>query len=266
MLLGKAKQLVAACYKDQRLLDLYAKGDRLSSNQTKHDIAHAIEVLDVAIELTAKIHAQNPSLLDEWDREVIIPLAAFLHDIGRAIDVDNHDKAGAKWANEFLKELTLPGDNEILPLNVRNRVVRIIACHRAHRYRNVKFVDTALDIVLIADKCVGDEERVRPGRASVLRILTALRLAWIPLRKGSIHDRANFAIKGKPRLEMDDDAFVLRLTIDTRVCKPSLIYNLYGDRFYCCELAFAKIGYLFQLEFNGVRYWSCGKEGDWHPE
>src|SRR5205823_8632170 len=104
MELSQAKALVQATYRDEGLLALYAQGDKLSKSQTKHDVNHAYQVRDVALALTAELHRRNPMLLDEWTRDVIIPLAAFLHDIGRAISVEDHASAGAKWANKYLKE------------------------------------------------------------------------------------------------------------------------------------------------------------------
>ncbi len=264
MNIDKAKRLVEACYRDQRLLDLYAHGDHLSRAQTKHDIGHAFEVRDVAADLTAIVQAHRPELLSDWTMQIVIPLGAFLHDIGRAIDVEKHDSAGAAWAQDFLRKLTLEGDDETLPSDIIKRVVKIIACHRAHRYVTVKTTDPALDIVVIADKCVGDEDRVRDRRAAILRVLTWFRLSWIPLRRGGIHDRANFAIKNA-KLAPDGDELVLHLKIDERVCKPALIYNLYGDRFQSCSLAAFKLGFAFRLEFNGARYAFDETQGTFLP-
>jgi hypothetical protein len=260
----EAKALVQVAYVDEGLLALYDAGDKLSKSQTKHDVNHAYQVRDVALELTAELHRRNPELLDDWTRDVIIPLAAYLHDIGRAISVDDHAMAGAKWANTYLRE-------KGFPMEVVRRVCKIIACHRSSIVLKRKFDDPAWAIVVIADKCVGDEDRVRPGRAAALRVLRFFRMAsqWT----GSIHDRVNFAIKeagltvdsDEGRTANDGGAIVLKLRIDEHVSAPADIYELYGDRFHACGRAAVYLGFLFRLEFNGVRY--LYSEGDqcWLP-
>lgn len=263
MELKKAAALVASVYGHPKVLACYAEGDKVSRNQTKHDIGHAFEVLALSLKLALIINTKSPGKIDAWTLQVVLPLAAFLHDIGRCMGIDDHDKLGAQWAIPFLRELRLEGDDEQLPAETISRVARIIACHRTHRYAKVTFDEPALDIVLIADKCVGDEERVRPGRARVLRVLTWLGLSWLPLRKGGVHDRANFAIKTAEVVEREDD-LVLCIDLDKRVCQPKLIYELYGDRFHCCVIAARKLGYGFKLQFNGVVHIEHeGKEGDW---
>lgn len=260
--LDKAKLLVSKVFTDPEIARLYEAGDKLSQHQTKHDIAHAIQVRDLAAKIVAEYSKMKPGALDDWTCEVVIPLAAYLHDIGRAINVDEHAEAGAKWAMGYLPRLTVNGES--LPLEVIKRVARIIACHRSSIVHKMDFNDPAWAIVVLADKCVGDEERVRPGRAFILSILTFFRATWIPLRKGGEHDRANFAIKHSD-LEIDEKDMVLSIELDRRVCQPSLIVSLYGERFRACVKAARYLDCRFRLEFNGERF-ACGdKTGEWGP-
>jgi hypothetical protein len=263
MELIKAKLLVAQCFSDPEISALYAAGDKLSRHQTKHDIDHAEQVRDLAVRISSGLNGRKPGFLDEWTTDVVVPLAAYLHDIGRAIDVDEHAKAGAKWTRDYLRRLRLPGDTETLPTPVINRIARIVACHRSQIVLKMPFDDAAWAIVVLADKCVGDEERVRPVRAAVLSVLRFFRATWIPLRKGGVHDRANFAIKkadvvfrNKPapanNLKLGD--ICLDLTIDKRVCDGSLIMGLYSDRFQACVKAADYLGYDFRLVFNGETF------------
>lgn len=263
MELQKALTLVAACYTDPEIERLYEAGDKLSSHQTKHDIDHACQVRDLAAKISSEVSARHPDLLDAWTKDVVIPLAAYLHDIGRAIDVDEHAAAGAKWTKQYLSRLRLPHDTEPLPVPVINRIARIVACHRSQIVLNTPFNDPAWAIVVLADKCVGDEERVRPVRAAILSLLTMIRASWVPLRKGGIHDRANFAIK-KSDLVIGKSDIGLALTVDRRVCEPALIYNLYNDRFQACVKAAAYLGYTYSLVFNGERFTNAGGKS-WEP-
>jgi hypothetical protein len=269
MELTKAKKLVELCYSDPEISALYAAGDKLSQHQTKHDLDHAEQVRDLAAKISAGVNGRMPGFLDQWTSEVVIPLAAYLHDIGRAIDVAEHANAGAKWTKEYLSRLTLPGETETLPVPVINRIARIVACHRSQIVLKMPFNDAAWAIVVLADKCVGDEERVRPVRAAILSVLRIFRATWIPLRKGGVHDRANFAIKksdvvfrGNSGADQGRGEICLDLTIDTRVCDGSLISSLYSERFQACVKAAEFLGYDFRLVFNGDKF--AFKNAEWH--
>lgn len=257
--------LVKACYVDPELLGLYDQGDKLSRSQTKHDVNHAFLVRDVAIKLTrmlAERGVPGPDALDEETVSVVIPLAAFLHDIGRAIDVDDHALAGARYLNAYLKKLNMPK-------HIIQRVCKVIACHRSEVVLKRDFDDLAWAIVVIADKAVGDEDRVRPRRAFALRTMRFFGLAdrW----PGSPHDRINFAIKSANLIVDGNDAtddpgeIVLKLRIDEAVADPKDIYELYGKRFHACGRAAQYLGYRFRLEFNGERYQYDKLSKTWVP-
>lgn len=249
--LAAARLIVARCLTDGELEALYAAGDKMSSHQTKHDLSHALAVLQTARQIVT-ILTNRGYQLTEWETDVIIPLGAFLHDVGRAIDVKDHAAAGAKFALQYLRKLTVDADStQTLPDDVIKRICKIIACHRSEMVMKAKVDDPAWAIVVIADKCVGDEERVRPIRAIVLGFLTFFRLAWIPLRKGGVHDRVNFAIKEAKLVgEQKTSDLVLQLTIDERVCRPQLVFDTYAERFRACAKAAAFLGCRFLLRFN----------------
>lgn len=261
MQLSKAKEMVEWVMHDPQIQELYRQGDKMSSKQTKHDINHAYQVLSMAQQITAQVKTTVANL-DDWTCEVIIPLAAFLHDIGRAINVANHAAAGAAWSRDYLSTLSLPGDTETLPQETVKRIARIVANHRSESVLNREFNDPAWAIVVIADKCVGDEDRVRPFTAFFLSILTFLRMPWLKLRSDGDHDRVNFAIK-QVQLVCDEADMVLQLTLDRRVCGPQLVYGLYGSRFWACGRAAKYLGYQFRLEFNGERYAYDKDKGTW---
>lgn len=185
MKLEKAKLLVAFIFAHPLVAETAKKGDMLSSNQTDHGMTHFLEVVRLARLLALMINAHRPGTFSQWEVEVTIPLAALLHDIGRAINVDEHDKAGAKWTRDFLRNLTLPGDSETLPWAELKRICKIVACHRSNVVLKRAFDDACWAVVVLADKFAGDEERVRPLRAAILSVLTAFRLSFIPLRRGA---------------------------------------------------------------------------------
>lgn len=261
------KNLVPRVYEDPEVLALCDEGDRKRASQTKHDRNHLVLVRDVAVSLTAEIDRLLPGKLSSHVRKVIIPVAAFLHDIGGGIDPDNHASAGAKWSRSYLKRLGF--DKETV-----NHIARIVACHRSEvvlkpkSFRRANFVDAAWAIVVIADKAVGDEDRVRPGPAKELtRLRDEHRMhEWT----GSEHDQVNFAIKsaelvldGRGAGAPDPGAIVLKLRIDEQVSTPEQVYHLYGKRFHACGKAAQYLGFLFRLEFNGERYFYDKPSKDW---
>jgi hypothetical protein len=262
--------LVEAMFKDEALLKLYREGDKMSAHQTKHDVGHAFSVTTLARELTAEIHSRNPSLLSDELREVVIPAGAFLHDIGRAIDVNNHAAAGAKVSREYLR-------GKGLSREAVNLICSIVACHRSDTFLRLEMEHLRtvphLAIVVIADKCVGDEDRVRPGKAMLLKCLRLLGVAQRNFWKNAEHDRVNFAIKQANLIVDSDDcptpehagAIVLKLQLDSKVAPPEEVLELYGNRFHSCGRAAKSLGFLFRMEFNGTRFHYDDEADAWIP-
>ncbi len=255
---------------DPELLKLYDDGDKLSRSQTKHDVGHAFAVLEMARLLTDKLHQRFPDLLSEEARLVVVPAGAFLHDIGRAISVDDHAEAGKQVALDYMLK-------KGFPRKVAGKVAAVVAKHRSVQFLTIptetlkKFPELA--IVVIADKCVGDEDRVRPVRAFALRALSFLGLANINIFNISEHDRVNFAIK-KAELLVDfgdssgDEiagAIVLKLSFDDKVVPAAELLSLYSKRFQSCGRAAKSLGFLFRIEVNSVRFRFDDQTNKWCP-
>jgi len=264
--LAEATAVVKSLYKDPEILDLYEAGDKLSSGQTKHDIGHAYSVLNTAEYLTDEICKRFPDKLDDETRFVVIPAGAFLHDIGRAIDVDDHAGAGAKVTRKLLEPRGIDSD-------VIKRIQRIVALHRSSAVLKMKFNDPAWAIVVIADKCVGDEDRVRPHKANMLHVLRFFRVAHRNWWDNAEHDRVNFAIKKSELLVDSDDApspehagaIVLKLYLDEVVAPASELLSLYADRFHSCGRGAKYLGFVFRIEINGTRWAFDDDKNKWRP-
>lgn len=261
-------ELVQKIYTDPEVLALCEEGDRLRSHQTHHDLRHLLLVRDVAVSLAKQIDAIRPGMFTQHQIEVIIATAAFFHDLGSGIDPDNHAAAGAIWAR---KNLPLFG---YLKPDIQESC-RIIACHRSEvvlkedrSFRKPNFGDACWAVVVIADKAVGDETRVRDDAFRALtELLEQDRMSeW----QGSEHDRINFAIK-KSELVVDGrgneepGAIILKLRMDERVAKPEEVCNLYSARFHACGKGAQYLEFLFRLEFNGERYYYDKPTSAWRP-
>ena len=270
--LAKAIALVQTCLSDAQLLSLYDAGDKMSSAQTKHDIGHAFAVHELATSLLQEYITLHPGQLDDWTTKVVVPLAAFLHDIGRAVDVDNHAVAGAAIVNVYLRRLRLP--REII-----RRICRVIALHRSAQVLKMEFDDPAWAIVVIADKCVGDEDRVRRTQANILRVLRFFGIAGRNWWTDAEHQRVNFAIKQAhllvdsnedlpqpgPQVNRLGNAIVLSISLDEKIAPATEVMSLYGNRFHACGRAAQYLGFVFRLEFNGIRYMYDKNKNAWRP-
>lgn len=261
---------VKAMTTDPELLALYDEGDKVSRSQTKHDVAHAYSVLSTADYLKQEVRKRFPDLLSPEAYDVVIPAGAFLHDIGRAVNVDDHAGAGKEIALNYLRK-------KGFPTKTAARIAAVVACHRSDDFLKIK-IDTLksfpeLAIVVIADKCVGDEDRVRPGKAFALKCLRMAGLARTNWWDNAQHDRVNFAIK-KCELLVDSadnptkdsaGAIVLKLSFDEEVAPAKELLTLYARRFHSCGRGAKALGFVFRIEVNGVRFCFDDEAETWIP-
>jgi hypothetical protein len=262
----RAERCVQAMQADPPLLRIAAAGDALSKEQTKHDIDHWFAVLLVGMSIMAEYEKLYPGKIDEWTRRVVLVAALFLHDAGRAIEVNQHAPAGARLAWIYFNRLRFPPE-------VTRRICRIIALHRSGSVLKREFDDLAWAMTVVADKCVGDEDRVRPLQANMLRVLSWFGLAHINWWDDAGHDRVNFAIK-KADLTVDCDedcndktagALVLKVSLHEKIAPPEEVITLYAERWHACGRAAQYLGFVFRLEFNGVRYMYDKATKGWSP-
>ncbi len=258
-LLQEMVDVVCGLATDPALLKLYTEGDKLSRGQTRHDIGHALSVMTVAGKIAAEVSSRFPEKLPALSTDVIIPAAAFFHDIGRALNVSDHAAAGRNVALEYLR-------SRGFSLGVAGKVAAIVSCHRSDDFLKISQATLAtfpeLCIVVIADKCVGDEDRVRFWRAMALRLLSKLGLARRNLWRNAKHDRVNFSIKNSEMLvDSDPDyneahagAMILQLQVDESIASARELVTLYTRRFQACDVAARSMGFIFRLEINGIRY------------
>ncbi len=110
----------------------------------------------------------------------------------------------------------------------------------------------------------------------MLRFFHAARRNWW---KDAEHQRVNFAIK-QAHLIADSNqdmllpetqtnglgnAIVLKIALDERVAPAKEVMTLYGNRFHACGRAAQYLGFVFRLEFNGVRYMYDKSKSGWRP-
>ncbi|MBC7997649.1 MAG: HD domain-containing protein [Leptolyngbya sp.] len=257
----EVRRFLESMHGDSHLHELFQIGDNARSEQTCHDEAHGKAVESVAADIVAYIASKAPLQLS--DADILSTLAsAYLHDIGSVTGADNHHRTGAKLANHYLRRCNAD-------VAIRRRVCLAIALHRTSSVldNDFAFSDVAHAICVIADKCVGDENRVRPAIKQKLTILAAS--GQIDQFTGSVHDLVNFSIQEAQVLidgpdvvsAADMGTIILQIKLREHLDDAAKVYELYDRRFRSCVKASTFLGFAFRLEFNGHRYHLT--EGGW---
>ena len=153
-------------------------------------------------------------------------VAAFMHDIGNAINRSRHAEYGALLANEILK-------NYDIDLKERLTIVSAIAHHDESTGGATDVISAAL---IIADKTDVRRNRVRQK----------------PKANFDVHDRVNYAVT-KTTLEIDNEKkqITLNLEIDEKICTMYEYFDIFLGRMMMCRKASELLGVSFRLMVNG---------------
>jgi hypothetical protein len=163
------------------------------------------------------------------DRTVeLARMAGYLHDIGNAVNRNNHEQSGAILAYDFLLRHDLPCDEAI-------QIMMAIANHDEGVGIPVSPVAAAL---ILADKADVHRSRVtNRDRPSF-----------------DIHDRVNYAAT-RSVLQIDPVGRTARLTleIDTRISAVMEYFEIFLMRMKMCRNAADFLGLSFELYINDTR-------------
>jgi metal-dependent HD superfamily phosphatase/phosphodiesterase len=179
--------------------------------------------------LVAHIAFNTLKRLGYPEREAeLAAIAGYLHDIGNAVNRNQHAQTGAIMAMQILTEMGLP-DIEILP------VIGAIGNHHEDQGEPVTPVAAA---VILADK--SDVHRTRVRNPDMIKF--------------DIHDRVNYAVE-KSFLNVDEGAkqITLELTIDTGISQVMEYFEIFMTRMLASRKAAKALGTTFGLKVNGNR-------------
>ena len=179
--------------------------------------------------LVAHIAYNTLKRLGYPEREAeLAAIAGYLHDIGNAVNRNQHAQTGAVMAMQILTEMGLP-DLEIL------RVIGAIGNHHEDQGEPVTPVAAA---VIMADK--SDVHRTRVRNPDMIKF--------------DIHDRVNYAVE-KSFLNVDEGAkqITLELTIDTAISQVMEYFEIFMTRMLASRKAAKFLGTTFGLTVNGNR-------------
>jgi hypothetical protein len=247
-----------AAYRDTALNRMFKRGNQRRKHHTLHDRPHAEAVLNTGLSLAQQLNL-NLCTTDEAEAQILslieLAFALFMHDIGCYAGYKEHANAGADFAAKYLIPRGLP-DTCVLS------IAKLIARHRSHSVLVSGCFSTMHAIMIMADKFVGDQERVQPERARILRQLAEQGMLATYHHNNAAHDMAGMAIRSvgfqvEPNGTENPShgTIVLKLEIDQRYATADEIITLWVDRYKACVIAAQFLGRKFRMEFNQTRYW-----------
>ena len=154
-------------------------------------------------------------------------IAAYMHDIGNAINRVDHGQTGALMAFTILTKLGMEP----------NDIATIIGAIGNHDESAAYPINAITAALILADKT-----DVRRSRVRVIHHL-----------KDDIHDRVNYAVENS---ELDinsvDKSITLKLQLDTKIAPVMEYFEIFLTRTNLSKLAASKLGLAFKLVINGL--------------
>ena len=180
--------------------------------------------------MTAKWCGDLLNALDYDERTCeLARIAAYMHDIGNAVNRTDHAMSGATLSFTILSGLGMPPE-EIA------QVITAIGNHDEHAANPVSPLTAAL---ILADKADVRRSRVRCKPTDI---------------NFDIHDRVNYAaVDSSLTVNQERTAIVLNLTIDTEICPVMDYFEIFLTRMLLCRDASKFFKLRFELIINGTR-------------
>ncbi len=214
--------IYAEIRKDEEVRELLKRGNANLHvlGFTDHSEAHTGLVAERAAMILEKFG------YSEHEQE-LAKIAGFMHDIGNAINRQNHAEYGGLLANDILKAYDLSVEDRIT-------IVSAISNHDESTGRAMDAISAAL---IIADKTDVRRNRVRDEIASF-----------------DIHDRVNYAVVGSNlKVDVENKEISLNLEIDETICTMYDYFEIFLGRMMMCRNAADMLGASFKLKANGVK-------------
>ena len=206
---------------DEEIKALIAKGNENLGilGFTDHSEAHAALVAERSAMILERLGYKKKQI-------ELVKIAAYMHDIGNAINRSRHAEYGAILANDILKGYDLE-------LNDKLTVVSAIAHHDESTGGATDVISAAL---IIADKTDVRRNRVRKK----------------PKASFDVHDRVNYAVT-KTQLVVDKEKkqITLDLEIDEKICTMYEYFDIFLGRMMMCRKSSELLGVTFRLMVNG---------------
>jgi metal-dependent HD superfamily phosphatase/phosphodiesterase len=186
---------------------------------TDHSEMHASLVAERAAEILGSLGYKKKQI-------ELVKVAAYMHDIGNAINRSRHAEYGAILANDLLKQKNID-------IQERLTVVSAIAHHDESTGGATDVISAAL---IIADKTDVRRNRVRQK----------------PKASFDVHDRVNYAVTRTDLvIDKEKKQITLNLEIDEKICTMYEYFDIFLGRMMMCRKASELLGVTFGLMVNG---------------
>ena len=186
-----------------------------------HSQAHCTVVAEQAARILSKLGYSKKDI-------ELAKIAAFMHDIGNAVNRSNHAEYGAILANEILKKTDM---------SVSDRIT-IVSAIGHHDESTGGATDAISAALIIADKTDVRRNRVREK----------------PKASFDIHDRVNYAVtEAKLKINPEKKTIALNLQLDTNICTMYEYFDIFLGRMMMCRGAAELLGVTFKLTANGAK-------------
>ena len=187
---------------------------------TEHGLRHVGLVSHIASNILEK--------LGYTARECeLAAIAAYLHDIGNAVNRAAHAQTGAILAAGILERQGM----------VPEEIATIIGAIGNHDEADGHPVNNISAALILADKSDVHRSRVRNPDLSTF----------------DIHDRVNYAVEHSFLRVYPGDRIALELTIDTKICPVMDYFEIFLARMLLCRKAAEFLKTTFELKINEVR-------------
>ncbi|MGN1029716.1 MAG: HD domain-containing protein [Clostridia bacterium] len=159
------------------------------------------------------------------DRVRLAEIAGYMHDLGNAINRNNHAHTGAIIAGNILKDMGMD-------VKERTEIMMAIGNHDEGSGTAVSDISAAL---ILADKSDAHRSRVSKKNMSLF----------------DKHDRVNYAVTdAKLRIDKEERKIVLDLTIDTKMCPVLDYFEIFMERTMMSKYAAKYLGLWFEVVIN----------------
>lgn len=189
---------------------------------TDHGYAHA--------GITAKTASSILESLGYDERTIeLARIAAFMHDIGNAVNRKDHAFTGATLAHQILSAMGMDPQE----------IAAVITAIGNHDETSANAVSPLSAALIIADKSDVRRSRVRCKPEDI---------------DFDIHDRVNYAVtESTLTVHTDKRSVELTLIIDTSICAVMDYFTIFLSRMILCRDAANYFGLTFELVINETR-------------
>lgn len=209
--------------KDDEINFLIQTADRqmVELGYTEHGYRH--------IGITSRIAGEILTELGYPEKLVeLAKIAGFMHDIGNAVNREDHAHSGAIMAYDLLTKKGMPYQD----------AAEIMMAIGNHDEKTGSPVSPITAAVIIADKSDVHRTRVRDGEES---------------SRFDIHDRVNYAVEdANIMIDKQNKKIILQLKIDTKICPVIKYFEIFLERMLMSKKAAHYLGVWFGLEINGA--------------